>query len=157
MNTQNPPDILDDPRKRQPTKRITENGDTHTNKKAKTSAATKKLLGESTKSNKPHRASIEDVPEPVIPSQPQPHVADRIIEATDGSDNDGDNNGLPGLEAIDGEDNEEIDPGSKDDDAELSNGFFFWLHCQHTEINNRPPLEGVGRAYLCLLQANPVH
>jgi hypothetical protein len=117
--SQNPPDIIDGPRKRQPSKRVTENGDIHTNKKAKTSAAMKKSLG--TLSDDARRASVENVPEPVMISHSQPLHANRVLEAADGSDDDADDDDMPGLEDIeDDEDDEDEDEDQpEDDEAEL--------------------------------------
>ena len=119
--SQNPPDIIDGPRKCQPTKRVTENGDTLTNKRAKTSAAAKKSKV-STVSNDSHRASVEDVLEPALPSRPQPHLAERVLEAADGSDDDGFYDDMPILEDIEAEDDDEDDDEddeAEDDEAEL--------------------------------------
>jgi len=65
LNFQNPPGIIDGPRKRQPSKCVTENGDDHINKKAKTTEAIKILLKVSTVSNNSRCASVKDIPEPV--------------------------------------------------------------------------------------------
>jgi hypothetical protein len=110
--SQNPLDIIDGPRKRQPTKRVTENGDTLANKRAKTSAAarTSKV---STVSNNSHRASVEDVLEPALPSRPQLHLAERVLKAADGSDDDSFYDDMPILEDIEAEDDDD------DDEAEL--------------------------------------
>jgi hypothetical protein len=99
-----------------PSKRVTENGDDHTNKKAKTTEAIKILLKVSTVSNNSRRASVKDIPEPVTTSYLQPHLADHVLEAADSSDDD-DIIGMPGLEDIDDDDDDD-DP--EDDEAELS-------------------------------------
>jgi hypothetical protein len=147
INFQNPPGIIDGPRKRQPSKRVTENGDHHTNKKAKTTEAIKILPKVSTVSNNSRRASVQDIPEPVTASYPQPRLADHVLEAADGSDDDhligmpsypqphladcvleaadsGDDDdliGMPGLEDIeDDDDDSDDDDDPEDDEAELS-------------------------------------
>ena len=86
------PDIVNSPRKRLPSKRVTENGDLLSNKKAKTSNTTKKtsdgraeaFVQLSTKSV-PYRASIEDIPKPAAAPRSQAQ-AGRILEAADGTD-----------------------------------------------------------------------
>jgi len=117
INFQNPPGIIDGPQKRQPSKRVTENDDHHTNKKAKTTEAIKILPKVSTVSR---RASVQDIPEPVTASYPQPRLADRVLEAADSGDDD-DLIGMPGLEDIeDDDDDSDDDDDPEDDEAELS-------------------------------------
>jgi hypothetical protein len=154
--SQNPTDIINGPRKRQPSKRVTENGDTRTNKKAKNSVATKNSLIDVSASNNSRRASVQDVPEPVVIPPSQPLRANRILEAADGSDDDSDDdNGMPGLEDVE-DDDEDDDEDPDQDEAELCMISSF-LNCQYTEINTRPPVEGMGRTYLCLLRTNPFY
>jgi hypothetical protein len=120
--SQNRPDIIDGPRKRQPSKRVIENGDIRTNKKAKTSVAVKKSLGNNlSASDNSRRASVEDVPEPVMISRSQPLLANRVLEAADGSDDDPDDDDMPGLEDLedDDDDDEDDDDQPEDDEAEL--------------------------------------
>ncbi len=145
--SQNPPDIIDGPRKRLPSKCVTENGDTFINKKAKTSRIMKNSLGNKlSASNVSCRASVEDVVEPVLIPHSQPLHADHVIKAADGSDDDSDDD-MPGLEDIDDDDD---DDEAEDDEAELHMICSF-LYCQYTENNNRPSFKGVGCTYLCLL------
>ena len=117
--SQNPPDIIDGPRKCQPSKRVTENSDIHTNKKAKTSVAVKKSLG--TPSDDAHRASVENVPEPVMIFRSQPLHTNRVLKAADGSDDDADDDDMPGLEDIEDnkDDDDEDENQPEDDEAEL--------------------------------------
>jgi hypothetical protein len=121
-----PSDIVDGPRKRHPTKRVTENSDPHIQKKAKTrvtkSTSTAKVTSTTTKATTlEHRASIEDVAEPNPVIGPQLHHSSRVLEAADGSDDNHDTKGMPPREEIDSEDkdNTNQDTEPEDDDAEL--------------------------------------
>jgi hypothetical protein len=71
----------------------------------------KKSLGN--KLDNSRRASVENVPEPVMISRSQPLHANHVLEAADGSDNDADDDNMPGLEDI------EDDEDDEDDEAEL--------------------------------------
>jgi len=134
----NIPDVVGGPRKHHPTERVTENGDPLVQKKAKTTSSTATLKATSTmttstgttkasvkttraiKSTSLSRhATCKDAVEPAPTSRPQPLNPARILEATDGSDDD-----MP--ELINSEDNsdkekkdenEQAEP--EDDDAEL--------------------------------------
>src|SRR5258705_2629786 len=94
------PDIVDGPRKRLPSKRVTENGDLLSNKKVKISNVAKKTSNGTAASAKSvsRRASIEDIPEPAAAPHPQPQ-AGRILEAADGTD-DSDDPSMPALEDV---------------------------------------------------------
>jgi hypothetical protein len=134
------PDIVDGPRKRLPSKRVTENGDLISNKKAKTSNAAKKTSNGTAASVQPstksvsRRASIEDISEPAAAPRPQPQ-AGRILEAADGTD-DSDDPSMPALEDIepvnwDSDDDDEDDDNSKsdlDDTTELSMTYIVLLN-----------------------------
>ena len=97
-------------------------------------------------SNVSHRASVEDVVEPVLIPCSQPLHADCVIKAANGSDDDSDDD-MPGLEDINDNDD---DDETEDDEAELRMICSF-LDCQYTENNNRPSFKEVGHTYLCLL------
>jgi len=123
-----PPDIVDGPRKRHPTKRVTENSDPLIQKKAKTgvtkSASTAKVNSTTTKAMLDRRASIKDVAEPTSVPSPQPHHSSRILEAADGSDDNHGTMSMPPHEEIganDSDDKEDTNKDTKpeDDDAEL--------------------------------------
>jgi hypothetical protein len=70
FNISSNPNIVDGPRKRLPSKRVTENGDQLSNKKARTSNTAKTLTNTSfaqasetsAKSDISHQASVEDIP-----------------------------------------------------------------------------------------------
>lgn len=128
--TQNNPDIVDGPRKRRPSERVTENGDPHSHKKAKTTAsatqnprnkpAAKNNVTRPTPVNR--QASVEDVPEPAPAPRPQPHHPARILESSDGSDDGVETTGMPGLIELDDDDDDNSeDEGDEpeDDEAEL--------------------------------------
>ncbi|KAF8960089.1 hypothetical protein BDZ97DRAFT_1761045 [Flammula alnicola] len=123
------PDVINGPRKRRPSERVTKNGDPLAQKKAKTTfATTKKPAGRPSASKAPNKAtssrnaSIEDVPEPVPAPLVQPRHPQRILEASNGSDDDNVQFvGMPGLEPVENDDDEEdIEADSEDDEAELA-------------------------------------
>lgn len=136
------PDTVDGPRKCCPTERVTENGDPLVQKKARTtntkSTPTARVTSKSTitkATTLDRRASIEDVAEPTPVAGPQPHHSSRILEAADGSDNDNDTRGMPGLEDIEAENSddkegEETEP--EDDEAEL--GKLNYTICQSIQL-----------------------
>ncbi|PPQ81292.1 hypothetical protein CVT26_015194 [Gymnopilus dilepis] len=137
-------DVVDGPRKRRPSERVTENGDPLVQKKAKTANnsslphAVKTTSGKkaSTKaSSQVHRATVEDIPEPPPVSRPQPQQPNRILEAADGSDEDIEMVNLPGLEPVSDEDEDEeadeevegdSDVDDEDDEAELAHLMKKW-------------------------------
>ena len=59
---------------------------------------------------------------------------------------------MAGVEDIENND----DDNSDNDEAKLCMISSF-LNCQYTETNIRPPVEGVGRTYLCLFRADPFY
>jgi len=142
----NPPDVVDGPRKRRPTERVTNNGDPLVQKKARTTSSTvnlnlkatstgttatsttKKATATSVKTTSfSRRASFEDIAEPAPAPPSQPRNTARILEAADGSDDDHIDayTGMPELidvEESDDEDDDEDDDEEdepEDDDAEL--------------------------------------
>lgn len=144
------PDVVDGPRKRRPTERVTENGDPLVQKKAKTASSTVNLKAASTRTtsststttkatgvkttkstSRSRRASFEDIVEPAPAVRSQPRNPVRILEAADGSDDHNDDYaGMPVLIDIDeGDDEDEEDEEDEDkpedepedDDAELGN------------------------------------
>ena len=131
-------DIVNGPRKHLLSKRVTENGDQHSNKKMKTSNVTKKTSNSTAAPVQPstksvsRQASIEDIPEPAAAphSQPQPG---HILEATD-STNDSDDPSMPALEDIEPinwDSDDEDDDNSKsdlDDTTELSMTYIVLLN-----------------------------
>lgn len=133
---ENNPYIIDRQRKRCPSEHITENGDPFA-KKVKTVPTTVKCSNKtpSTKVAAPAtkaltcKASLEDIPEPAQPQKPQPRNPQRILEASDGSDDDAPaaaaSDDMPGLSPI------EIDDTNKepeDDLAELRKPFIYFSH-----------------------------
>ena len=137
-----PSDMVDGPRKRRPTERVTDNGDPLVLKKAKTASIAKTTV-QATKTTTTattfsRRASIEDVAEPTAAPRPQPHHPSRILEATDGSDDDDDDDtrGMPELEDVeaDEEDSEDKseDDEPEDDEAEL--GKSTYTICQNIQL-----------------------
>jgi len=131
-NSQNPPGITDGPCKRQPSKHVTKNGDTHTKRKAKTSSGPVKKLPKVSESDQGNsrRASVEDVLQPVTTSHTQPDHADRVLEATDGSSN----NDMPALKDIEEDSDGDNDEDPEDDEAELC--MFCSLHAFLASGNN---------------------
>ncbi len=135
-----PPDMVDGPRKCQPTERITDNGDPLVQKKtkmAKTATTTKTTKTTTTATTFSHRASIKDVAEPAAAAGPQPCHSSRILEATDGSDNDEDTRGKPELEDVEADEDEEEDKENEneepeDDEAEL--GKSNYPVCQNIQL-----------------------
>ena len=176
----NIPDVVDGPRKRRPTERVTDNGDPLVQKKAKTTSSTATLKATSTKTTSTgttkagvktsrtlkstslsRHATCKDVVEPVPASRPQPLNPARILVATDGSDN-GHDNGT--TELINGEDNgekekehedEESEP--EDDEAELGKLLVIPVKMVLLIIDTRAPYETMGRTHLCILQAYSCH
>ncbi len=124
-----PSNVVDGPRKRRPTERVTENGDPLVQKKAKTmtfgpqkviSANTKTTSTQTTKATLSRRASIEDAVEPTPAPGPQPRHPARILEAADDSDGGHNDFDIDMPELIDIEDDdEEADEDDEDDEAEL--------------------------------------
>src|ERR1700674_3809203 len=76
-------DTIVGPRKRRPSERVTQNGDPLSRKKVK---STKKVAPKAAQVNQ--RASVEGVAEPAPPICSQPLNPNRILEASDGSDDD---------------------------------------------------------------------
>lgn len=131
--SQNNPDVIDGPRKRRPSERVTDNGDPLVQKKTKTGKAAhavKKPSGKKSsstksaaKSSQTRRASVEDLPEPAPAPRPQPRHPNHILEAADGSDDGEDDEEMPGLAPIEIDDTEDEGETSEeepeDDETEL--------------------------------------
>ena len=134
------PDIVEGPRKRHPTERVTDNGDPLVQKRPKTTSSTANLKATTTRTTSAtstttnaaglkmaigptslsRRASAEDLFEPTPARRPQPCVSSRIIEAVDGSDDghDEDTIDMPDLIDVDsdGEDDDDDDEAEEGED-----------------------------------------
>ena len=133
------PDIVEGPRKRRPTERVTDNGDPLVQKRPKTTSSTANLKATTTRTTSAastttnaaglkmaigptslsRRASAKDLFEPTPARRPQPRISSRIIEAVDGSDDahDEDTIDMPDLIDVDS-DGEDDDDDEDDDEAE---------------------------------------
>ena len=152
----NPPDVVDGPRKRRPTERVTGNGDPLVQKKARTTSSTVNLKAMSTRTTAStsttkkatatgvktmslsRRASFEDIAEPAPAPPSQPCNTARILEAADSSDDDhnDDYTGMPQLidvEESDDEDEEDEDE-PEDNDTDLVSPR---LHLSNISVNNQ--------------------
>ena len=125
------------PRKRRPSERVTQNGDPLSRKKVKISTAESQKSDNrvSTKKVAPkgahvdRHASVEDVAEPPPSARSQPRDPNRILEASDGSDDDHDDDifiDMPELEVPEDDDDSDSDddePVLIDDVSELGRCF----------------------------------
>jgi hypothetical protein len=128
MSSSTLPDTVVGPRKRRPSERVTQNGDPLSRKKVKTSSmesqkshnriSTKKVALKGANVNR--RASVEDVTEPPPPARLQPQNPNWILEASDGSDNNNDDDfiGMPQLEVAEDDDDSDSEDEDDEDDEE---------------------------------------